>query len=264
MLFAFISCADISHEAQTTDSHLLWIVNRHNPLDEHFKPHPLAEYQGVKLHAEALDAFLQMKEAMQAGGVGGLRLQSAYRSYDYQRAIFDQRVKELMNKGMTKDEATYKASQSIQRPGASEHQTGLALDVSINGILDQSFAETDAGKWLDENCHHFGFIIRYPQSKTEITKIIYEPWHLRYIGNPHAYIIKEMELTLEEYWCYIKSSDMYVAWGEGGNYTLVIYANEVPNGDGIIGISSSAQEKETEYIITMKRTYPNIQMEEFK
>jgi len=253
MFFALVSCTEISQEVQITDTQLLWIVNKTNPIDENFKPGSLTEHQGVKLHTEARDAFVKMKEAMQNDGIDGLRLQSAYRPYHYQRAIFDQRVKELVQKGNTKDEASYKASQSIQRPGASEHQTGLALDVSINGVLNQSFADTDAGKWIDENCHNFGFVIRYPEFKTEITQIIYEPWHLRYVGNPHASIMKENNLTLEEYWSFIKESGIYIVWHENDEYTLVVYANEMPTDGEIISVSSNTQKNASEYIAAIKK-----------
>ena len=215
---------DVTYDS-ITDFSLIMVVNKENKLKKDFKPQGLTEYKGIRLNSQALEAFLQMKEEMSNAGITNLRLQSAYRPYEYQQAIFNQRVKELTYKGMTKDEATYKASQSIQIPGASEHQLGLALDVSINGKLDQSFAETDAGKWLEKHCHNYGFIIRYPKSKIEITEIIYEPWHLRYVGRTHAKIIKNQSLTLEEYLEYIKNSYMYVLWEEDG-YTLVTYESE--------------------------------------
>lgn len=134
---------------------------------------------------------------MHADEIYGLRLQSAYRSYSYQRAIFEEKVRALTAEGI--ENVREIAAQSVQVPGASEHQLGLALDVSIDGKLSQSFAETDAGRWLAENCHNFGFIVRYPQGKTDVTSIVFEPWHLRYVGLPHSQIMKEKSLTLEEY-----------------------------------------------------------------
>ena len=182
----------------------LQLVSRDAPLDADFTPEDMVKHGGTCLNSEARTAFVEMKAALEQAGISGLRLQSAYRAYDYQRAIFDQRVKELVRTGLTRDDAVYKASQSIQHPGASEHQLGLAVDVSINGVLSQSFGETDAGKWLAGNCHHYGYIIRYPQDKVDVTGIIYEPWHLRYVGHPHASIMKRTGYTLEEYLEYLK------------------------------------------------------------
>ena len=219
-------CAVIHTHIHTAcaDTGLLWLVNKENSLPADFHPENLCEFKGVKLSLPAKEAFIKMLAAMESDGIYGLRLQSAYRSYEYQRVIFDQRVKELMAKGQNREEAVANASHSIQLPGASEHQLGLALDVSIDGKLSQKFATTDAGRWLEENCYKFGFIIRYPQAKTDITHIIYEPWHLRYVGIPHATIIKEESLTLEEYHRYLANIPMYVVWGDG-YYFLVRYAD---------------------------------------
>jgi D-alanyl-D-alanine carboxypeptidase len=200
-LFAFPS---VGYAVSPNESPLR-LVNRESPLPADFVPGDLVEYEGVQLRAPARDAFVEMLAVMEAEGIGGLRLQSAYRSYSYQKAILNEKIRELRagGKAASKEEAAEIAEQSIQPPGASEHQLGLALDVSINGQLSQAFAETEAGKWLAQNCHKFGFIIRYPQNKTAVTDIIYEPWHLRYVGVSHAKIMFENRLTLEEYHSYI-------------------------------------------------------------
>ena len=207
-------------------SSYLRLVNRSNPLEPDYSPPELAEYKGIKLHSSARDAFIEMLAEMEKEGVGGLLLQSAYRSFSYQRAIFEGRVKEFMKKGNSKNDAIQLASQSVQYPGASEHQTGLALDVSIDGKLTQAFADTEAGRWLDKNCHKFGFIIRYPEDKTEITGIIYEPWHLRYVGIPHASVMYRENLTLEEYLKYLSEIHMYVFWVDEKDYFLIIHSDE--------------------------------------
>ena len=82
------------------------------------------------------------------------------------------------------------------RPGHSEHETGLAYDI---GEIDNNYGETPAGTWLAQHAHEFGFIIRYPKGKEDITKYQYEPWHVRYVGTEHAAKIYEQDLTLEEY-----------------------------------------------------------------
>jgi len=183
----------------SADAGLLRLVNRENPLPECYTPPNLVDCKGVKLRQEAAEAFITMQKAMTQEGLATLHVQSGYRNYGYQQAILRQREKEIRAKGHSPEEAAMLALKSVQPPGASEHQLGLALDVSINGILEQAFGETPEGIWLAENCHKFGFILRYPAHKTHITKITYEPWHLRYVGNPHASIMKEFDLTLEEY-----------------------------------------------------------------
>ena len=259
LMAAMLSCASVP---DISDSGLLWLVCRDSPLASDFEPQHLIEYQGVKLRSDAHKAFLEMLSAMDADGISGLRLQSAYRPHSYQSAIFDQRVKELMQKGMAKEAAVYQASQSIQYPGASEHQTGLALDVSVSGTLTQSFAETNAGQWLDENSHNFGFIIRYPESKTDVTRIIYEPWHLRYVGNPHASMMKKMDLTLEEYWSHMPELKTYMVWEDDNDYYLVIYTDTLPDKmpSEAIDISSIGRIENAQYIMTMKKTYPIIEI----
>jgi len=244
--------------ADTTigDSGLLRLVNREDMLSPGYRPTNLVAYKGILLHGEAREAFVQMLEAMKLDGISGLKLQSAYREYSYQQAIYNTRVKELRAKGYSKIEAESKAAQSIQPPGASEHQLGLALDVSTDGKLTQAFGETLQGQWLAEHCHKFGFIIRYPSTKTDVTQIVYEPWHLRYVGMPHATVITDLGLTLEEYVDYIKQVKKYICWGTSGEYYLFIYNCHFPCvlPEGTIDISSLTG---AQYVITMRKVYPN-------
>jgi LAS superfamily LD-carboxypeptidase LdcB len=118
---------------------------------------------------------------------------SGYRSYATQKAIFDKRAAERGEEVANKTSA---------RPGQSEHQTGLAMDISSKAVdyrLVTSFGDTAEGKWVKKNAHRFGFIIRYPKGKETITGYSYEPWHLRYVGITAAKYIYEHGLTLEEY-----------------------------------------------------------------
>jgi len=240
------------------DSGLLWLVNRKDKLPASYKPEDLSEYKGIKLHSAAKEPFTQMLKAMQTDGIHGLRLQSAYRTFSYQEAVFNQRVKEFTTRGYSKIEAERAASKSVQPPGASEHQLGLALDVTLDGTLTQAFGETHAGKWLEEHSHNYGFIIRYPSEKTCITQIVYEPWHLRYVGVPHSSIMKNLELTLEEYLSYIKQVQTYIHWECDSNYYLLSYSNALPTAlpPETVSISSFNASK-AEYVITMRKTYQN-------
>jgi zinc D-Ala-D-Ala carboxypeptidase len=119
--------------------------------------------------------------------------QSAYRSYATQKAIFDENVKE-------KGKAV--ANQTSAIPGESEHQTGLAIDLSSHRVgftLEENFGATPEGKWLAKNASRYGFIIRYPKGKEKITGYSYEPWHIRYVGPKIAQEIAAKGITLEEY-----------------------------------------------------------------
>ncbi|WP_434801671.1 M15 family metallopeptidase [Robertmurraya yapensis (ex Hitch et al 2024)] len=118
---------------------------------------------------------------------------SGYRSYERQKSVFDAKVSEA---------GVVAASEVVAVPGYSEHQTGLAMDVSsrsVNLELIEEFGETVEGKWLANNAHKFGFIVRYPLGKEDITGYQYEPWHFRYVGVQAATVIFEKDITLEEY-----------------------------------------------------------------
>lgn len=118
---------------------------------------------------------------------------SGFRSYIKQKRLFNLYVKrDGIEKAMT-----YSA-----KPGFSEHQTGLAFDVAVPGLdesIKEQFQYTKESKWMKNNAHRYGFIIRYPKDKEHITKFMYEPWHLRYVGKKDAKKIVENDLTLEEY-----------------------------------------------------------------
>ncbi|GAA4473791.1 hypothetical protein GCM10023190_06610 [Enteractinococcus fodinae] len=120
---------------------------------------------------------------------------TAYRDFAHQQALYEQRLAELGQEAADKFTA---------RPGYSEHQTGLAVDMSFAGNTDcnlrECFAETEQGQWLAEHVARFGFIIRYPEGAESITGYSYEPWHLRYVGVPTAHEVTEQDVTLEEYW----------------------------------------------------------------
>ncbi len=127
---------------------------------------------------------------------------SPYRDLKHQTYVFDRKVDSLMEEeGYSYEEAYKKAAEIVAIPGASEHQVGLAFDFVTDHYwkLDEGFENTPAGKWLMENSVDYGFILRYPRGKEDITFIEYEPWHYRYVGVTAAKEMKELGLTLEEY-----------------------------------------------------------------
>lgn len=156
-------------------------------------PYAFKEYDPKKLMRK--DAATALEELFRKAKQDNIKIHgiSGYRSYARQDAIFTFNVQK---KGL---EA---ANQFSAKPGESEHQTGLAIDLtspSVNYILTQGFGDTKEGKWLKENAPLFGFIIRYPKGKESITGYQYEPWHIRYVGISAAKYISGQNITLEEY-----------------------------------------------------------------
>ena len=142
------------------------------------------------------EAALQLEKMVKAAKKKKIILTgvSGYRSYKRQKDVFDESAR--LN-------GQEHADKYCARPGSSEHQTGLAIDIStpeIGNALEVSFADTKAGKWVAENCYKYGFVVRYPKGKSKITGYNFEPWHLRYVGLKTAKYLYENNLTLEEFY----------------------------------------------------------------
>lgn len=179
----------------------LLLISKTHPLPENYKPILKDAGDGVILEVSAADAMKKMLCAAVSCGIH-LRVFSAYRSLSYQKGLFNEDIDRYMLSGMSYKDAYAKTSLSIAVPGQSEHNAGLAVDISSpdwKGEITEEFDQTPEFAWLDKNAHRFGFIMRYPKNKTEITGITYEPWHYRYLGKIHACRIKKMGITLEEY-----------------------------------------------------------------
>jgi D-alanyl-D-alanine carboxypeptidase len=180
---------------------LLILVNKENPVDRDYKPDDLTQVKYYApgraestryLKAEAAEAFHRLAEAAAAEGME-IKMTTAYRSYDFQKILFD---------NYAAKEGEEKANTYSARPGQSEHQTGLAADVSspvVDWQLSNDYGNTKEGKWLADNAYRFGFILRFPEGKEEITGYQYEPWHIRYVGMTAAKEIHDYDLTLEEF-----------------------------------------------------------------
>ena len=170
--------ATIAEEIEITYINGIIIVNKTYALPPSYNPGGLTK--------EVESAFNEMKKTAEEQGLN-LYISSGYRSYERQKTIFNNNVNTY---GRSHAE-TFSA-----RPGHSEHQTGLAFDLNT---INDSFADTAEGKWVAENAHLFGFVVRYPKGKEAITGYKYEPWHLRYLGIDLATELFESEFTLEEY-----------------------------------------------------------------
>lgn len=154
-------------------------------------------------HRIAALAYADMEEMLNACRSDGLdpAICSSYRTQEYQEILFSRKMKYYTGKGYSEDEARQLAGQSVAVPGTSEHQLGLALDIIDNGNwnLNESQANTETQKWLMAHSWEYGWILRYPDGKSDITGIIYEPWHYRYVGREVAAEIHELDVCLEEY-----------------------------------------------------------------
>lgn len=182
------------------DAWKLVLVNRNHMVEDGYEP-PLAEIENnYYFDARAVDYLKKMLEDGRKAGLD-FWICSAYRTIEKQTSLFEQQVRDLKAQGYEESEARTKAATSVAYPGTSEHNLGLAVDIVARDyqILDDKQANTDEAKWLKENCWKYGFILRYPTDKMEITGIIFEPWHYRYVGEEVAKEIMERGITLEEY-----------------------------------------------------------------
>ncbi|MBQ7048534.1 MAG: M15 family metallopeptidase [Clostridia bacterium] len=188
------------------DGSFLILVNKNNILPSDFEPENLVNIRDTrqgrnpeKMNATAetaLHAFL--KEAAYYGH-GDVSVTSGYRTISLQNYWYNHYIEEEMSKGLDRASAEAAVSLYSAYPGTSEHHTGLCIDMHNLDKANQSFGATEAAKWLKENAHRFGFILRYPEGKTDITGYMWEPWHFRFVGRYHATEIYNSGLTLEEY-----------------------------------------------------------------
>lgn len=182
----------------------LVLVNAGHVLSEEY-PVDLESVEGYQFDRRAAGALGEMLKAARADGVE-LVIISTYRSFEKSEWNFNEKVNALLEEGHSQEEAEAEAERWIARPGMSEHNTGLALDVVSSDYFDvygrsleTAFEGYRGFQWLYEHCTDYGFILRYPQDKEEVTGIHYEPWHYRYVGVEHAKAIEKRGITLEEY-----------------------------------------------------------------
>ena len=188
------------------------LTNLSHPVGEDFIPAGLVrmtdycdegliriKYPETTAVRTAVEALTAMLEAARADGITGWQCSAAYRSYAAQESLLNNRISGYLrkNSGWSRGRARRAALQTVAEPGASEHHLGLAFDLNVPGT--SSFAGTKQCAWLHANCWEYGFIIRYPEGKKEITGFTPEPWHVRYVGTEHALAMWEEDLCLEEY-----------------------------------------------------------------
>ena len=176
------------------------LVNPWNFLPEGYEAETVDINGWQYVDIRCYDALMQMLDDCRAAGLSP-HVASAYRTHGDQIYLYNNKIQRLIDQGYSEEEAKVLAGTVVAVPGTSEHELGLALDLVDNSYrnLDEAQENTAVQKWLMENSWKYGFILRYPSNKSEITGIIYEPWHYRYVGIPAAKEIYESGLCLEEY-----------------------------------------------------------------
>lgn len=177
------------------------LVNKQHPIPEDYE-FPLGTISGsMRCDERIITPLLDMMKAAKRDGVS-LIICSPYRDRDRQTMLFNNKIDKYMDAGMSYMDAYNLASQAVTVPGSSEHQIGLAIDIITDSYasLDEGFGNTAAGKWLAANSYKYGFILRYPAGKEEITSIEFEPWHFRYVGVDAATIMAQNDICLEEFY----------------------------------------------------------------
>ena len=233
----YVYRANIDQSVLTTNlqAQYLLLMNKDKSLGADYVPASLSRLtcpthydEELEMESRAAEALIQMYREMQADGIDieKLMVTSAYRSYEYQRLTYNAHLRKEMegisveainclgedyirttywdrNKNALSEADARKVVQSYSaQPGQSEHQTGLCIDFitpEMDDKLTVLFEETEAFEWLSKNAYRFGFILRYPEGKTQITGYTYEPWHYRFVGREAATNMYFANLTLEEY-----------------------------------------------------------------
>ena len=179
---------------------LLTLVNREHPLPEDWECELVDIPYGQHVDRRVYEDLQELLADARAEGFSPY-ICSSYRSHETQVRLYGEEIEKYRRRGYSKKEAEAEAGRWVAVPGTSEHELGLALDIVSmeNQTLDESQMETEFQKWMMEHCTEYGFILRYPVDKGEITGIGFEPWHYRYVGREDAEKIKESGLCLEEY-----------------------------------------------------------------
>ena len=179
---------------------LLTLVNFENTIPKDWKVDLVQLNNGQSVDRRIYDDLIAMLQAAKSEGLNPL-ICSSYRTNEKQEQLYQNKVSEYLSQGYSKVEASDKAAFWVARPGTSEHQLGLAVDIvsTKNQRLDRSQENTDEQQWLIQNSWKYGFVLRYPTNKNSITGVGYEPWHYRYVGKEHAKKINELGVCLEEY-----------------------------------------------------------------
>ena len=198
--------------SEIEDTHQLELINGMHPISQEpgFRQLKVAysavavSNESIRLQENALTAVADMFAAAQRAGIHSLYVSSGYRDYVQQKELY----KETLDKS------------TVQKPGHSEHQTGLAADIFAQDQTNREMMSSFEGQWLAKNSWEYGLIVRYQEGKQDVTGISYEPWHVRYVGQPHAWFCYQNNLCFEEYIQYLKDTGGYQATLNGTDYAV--------------------------------------------
>lgn len=182
------------------DDWRLALVNAEHPLDPSYEPPLATSSDGRLVDKRCLPDYERMLDDCRAAGFDPF-VASAYRTRDYQEGLYEEQVRSLRAEGLPEQEARTQATTAVAAPGTSEHELGLAFDIVDEhdpGLVEEQ-ASTPTQRWLLEHCWEYGFVLRYPQDKRDVTRVMFEPWHYRYVGAEAARTMREQGLCLEEY-----------------------------------------------------------------
>lgn len=190
-----INLADFDKESWN-----LVLINKQHPFSDDYEFELGTIVGSFQCDARIMDYLMLMLSNAKEDGII-LNVCSPYRNHERQVKLFNNKIKTYMKKGYSYKDAYMLTSQAVTIPGSSEHEVGLAIDFNTKNYttLDEGFAKTDAGIWLNNHAHEYGFILRYPDEKEDITGIEYEPWHYRFVGVSEACYIHDNNLCLEEF-----------------------------------------------------------------
>ncbi len=233
--YELISFDDLKNDLRVTVDQSLMLINAEHMLDDEFSPE-LAEYKssGVMMNKAILAPYAELSAAVSEKFSQKLYVSSSVRSRDEQEVLY------------LEDPTT------AQKPGASEHESGLCLDVYVAYYAGAGFLDSDVGKYVNSHCYEYGFIIRYPSYGVNETGIKFEPWHIRYVGKIHADIIYNNKLTLESYIASLEAGKFYSC------KEYIITRQELQGGMLAIPVGCSdyviSPDNTGYYIITAKRS----------
>ena len=206
-----IDMENYQNAINSRDEAYLVLANKQNPLGGSYAPAELRTIpdeltlygKEIQMETTAAMAAEAMVRELRALGYTDIVITSGYRTYQYQQSLFNTYLGNEMaaHPDWTREQCEAEVLTYSARPGESEHQTGLCMDLisTENVVLDESFAQNPVYAWLMENAHNFGFILRYPEGKEDVTGYSYEPWHYRFVGAEAAAEIHGKGITLEEY-----------------------------------------------------------------
>ena len=194
--FTLLPLDNITHHVPSEDNGWnLILVNRNSYIPDDYKVELTELSNGEKVDSRIYPELQEMFNDARAQGYG-LFVREGYRTQEEQQQLLDEKIEAYENEGKSKSEAKKLAEQWVAIPGTSEHQLGIAVDINADTTKSSS---DDVYSWLAENAHKYGFIKRYPSDKTDITGVINEPWHYRYVGKEAALEIYSQGMCLEEY-----------------------------------------------------------------